>query len=124
MKKFILLKDNRIIDTQKYIIFEEETLYGDAYFNNKKNGQLCYIIRKQEIAEESDNLIDLIRIDDLVGLNVLTVEKLNYKNVIAVGKEFLYFIDNTSAHISDVMRILKPNEIGGYDLAWKKEMEL
>lgn len=73
------------------------------------------------LKKEADNIIELIRIDDLVGLSIIGSQKLNYKNVIAIGKEFVYFLDSTSAHINDVMQILKPNKNRGYDLAWERE---
>lgn len=118
MKRYLLLKGNQIIDTQKYII--ETNTTGSLNFYKKDTKALYMFLLPYRIIDQSDDLINLIHIGDLVALNVINSSKLNFKNVIKTEGEFLRFVDGTTAHISDVEHIYKLNSKQGFDFVWKK----
>lgn len=126
MKRFILTKFNKIIDTNEYEIAQEKCLDGFVHFHKKGNkyNTFSYMFRPSDIIKESDNLMDLIEAGDLVeykvgcatyGGIVSAVWKGNFNISIQV-------LDQT-IDINFIIKIYKPNNNKGYDLAWEREEE-
>ena len=124
MKRYILLRDNRIIDTEIYKINQEECFSTFICFSKKvdKNLTSSYIVRPSDIIKESDNLMVLIEVGDLIeykvgcatyGGIVSAVWKGNFNISIQV-------LDGT-IDINFIIKIYKPNNNKGYDLAWERE---
>lgn len=129
MKRFILLNNNRIIDNKKYNIVRGNRSYGKI--NLVKN-----------IIKEADSKFDLLEKGDLIEFK----STWSGKNFIQIFEkqedEKYYFGDNSyctknpivefekdplnpSLDKPDLMiiKIYKPNNNKGYDLAWEREEE-
>lgn len=132
MKRFILIEDNRIIDitnlpyNEEYIIGEvdgEECLEFYDFFPDTEEQYYwsCY-----KIIKESDNLIDLIEIGDLVEI---------VETSISIKREYMGFTEGRGwiclegcpffridEFEDNLLKIYKPNKITrGYDLVWEKK---
>lgn len=129
MKRFILLRDNKIIDNKKYNIVR----------GNRSGGKINLL---KNIIKEADSKFDLLEKGDLIefkstwsGKNFIQIfekqedEKYYFgdnsyctKNPIA---EFEKDPLNPSLDKPDLMivKIYKPNNNKGYDLAWEREEE-
>lgn len=68
MKRYILLRNNRIIDTTKYKIEPERSFGYYSYFYKKDNYELDFMAKATDILKESDSLIDLIEVGDKVDI--------------------------------------------------------
>ena len=127
MKRFILLRDNKIIDNKKYNIVR----------GNRSGGKINLL---KNIIKEADSKFDLLEKGDLIefkstwsGKNFIQIfekqedEKYYFgdnsyctKNPIA---EFEKDPLNPSLDKPDLMivKIYKPNNNKGYDLVWERE---
>lgn len=124
MKCYILLRDNRIIDNKKYNIVRGNRSYG------------------KNIIKEADSKFDLLEKGDLVEFKSTRSGK-NFIQIFEKQEdEKYYFSDNSyctknpiAAFEKDplnpsldkpdlmIVKIYKPNNNKGYDLAWEREEE-
>lgn len=124
MKRYILLRNNRIIDTTKYKIEPERSFGYYSYFYKKDNYELDFMAKATDILKESDNLIDLINLYDWVEVKLTTIEVRGEVSLITQedNKKVIVTL-GTSFEENKILKIWKPNQNGGYDLAWEKEKE-
>ena len=127
MKRYILLRDNRIIDNKKYNIVR----------GNRSGGKINLV---KNIIKEADSKFDLLEKGDLIEFK----STWSGKNFIQIFEkqedEKYYFGDNSyctknpiAAFEKDplnpsldkpdlmIVKIYKPNNNKGYDLAWERE---
>lgn len=130
MKRFILTKFNKIIDTSEYNeITQEKCLDGRIYFYKKDDKQPDYMfiddmVKVTDIIKEADNLIDLIEVGDLAEVEIgNSILKHKFKGEITLKtvykNEKAIFLSNIVAKEDTLLKIYKPNKNGGYDLAWE-----
>ena len=144
MKRYILINDNKIIDTNEYEIAQEKCLNGFVHFHKKGNkyNTFSYMFRVTDIIKEADSKFDLLEKGDLVEFKSTR----SGKNIIQIFEkqedEKYYFSDNsycTKNPIAEfekdplnpsldkpdlmIVKIYKPNNNKGYDLAWEREEE-
>lgn len=133
MKRYVLLRDNKIIDTTKYEIEPERSFGYYSYFYKKDNYELDFMAKDADIVKESDNLIDLIEVGDLVVEKErefkapFAVESI-VDDAIYLNKTSDYIVErervacySEGIKIENVLKIYKPNQNRGYDLAWERD---
>lgn len=127
MKRFILLRDNKIIDNKKYNIVR----------GNRSGGKINLL---KNIIKEADSKFDLLEKGDLVEFKSTRSGK-NFIQIFEKQEdEKYYFSDNsycTKNPIAEfekdplnpsldkpdlmIVKIYKPNNNKGYDLVWERE---
>lgn len=125
MKRYILTKFNKIIDTNEYEIAQEKCLNGFVHFHKKanKNNTFSYMFRPADIIKESDNLMDLIKVGDII-LFKLRLDTNFYGTVSLVFKNKCFVkclpID---IYEESILKIFKPTNDNKHSLAWEREEE-
>lgn len=119
MKRFILLKDNRIIDTIRYDGYRKINFEGENY---------CVLVPifscNDKIIKETDRIIDLIEVGDLVE-HIYNGNKYT-SEIVKIDKynnEVDLWILGIVLNFDDITKIYKSNQNEGYDLAWEREQK-
>ena len=122
MKRFILTKGNKIIDTNKYDIKREKHLNGNIFLYEKnEHEKLVFLIKPSRIIKEADNLIKLIEKRDLVEYKM---ENNEYSEMLKINPdEYSKFVLAGLAVDDLILAVYKPNKNKGYDLVWEAEKQ-
>lgn len=116
---FLLLKDNRIIDTVK------QNCKPDGIHNGKETYtyDVIHWFYKEDIIKESENLYDLIQVGDLIRYYDMTLEVLH----LSVKDNIVVMETSNGVHLPSVERFLElttaiyklDSETGNYIKVWK-----
>lgn len=122
MKRFILTKGNKIVDTSKYDIKREKHLNGNIFLYEKnEHEKLVFLIKPSRIIKEADNLIELIEKKDLVEYKM---ENNEYSEMLKVNPDVYSKFFLAGLAVDDlILTVYKPNKNKGYDLAWEAKKQ-
>lgn len=121
MKQYIRLRNGQLFDTTKVHIKKEEWAL-ESSLEILKNGHIYYYFTKDIIAE-SDNILDLIQVGDLIRFEFMTDDYDYHKGTIMLDKFSDYMETLKDDMKDDYIDLLElyTKQGDNYILVWDKE---
>ena len=128
---FYLLENNRIIDSNvsytKALPFWEEK--EGRLFAKGKSGKSYQVFKYDKIKKQSENVVDLIDVGDLVKLDktlnqVITILKEDKRTIFEIGDNKWFSFKELNNYLNNNrLAIYKPDGKGNYIKVWERKEE-